>query len=83
MERANMKSMTPLYVGIDVAKAKLDVALDADGDVFELSNDPIGLTQLIDRLKSQAVALVALEASGGYEALAVATLVRRPVNYET
>jgi transposase len=74
MERANMKSMTPLYVGIDVAKAKLDVALDADGEVFELSNDPIGLTQLIDRLKSQAVALVALEASGGYEALAVATL---------
>lgn len=69
-----MKSIAPLYVGIDVAKAKLDVALDADGEVFEVSNDPIGLAQLIDRLKSQVVALVALEASGGYEALAVATL---------
>jgi transposase len=69
-----MKSIAPLYVGIDVAKAKLDVALDADGEVFEVGNDPIGLAQLIERLKSQVVALVALEASGGYEALAVATL---------
>lgn len=69
-----MESIAPLYVGIDVAKAKLDVALDADGEVFEVSNDPIGLTGLIDRLKSQVVALIALEASGGYEALAVATL---------
>ena len=69
-----MESIAPKYVGIDVAKAKLDVALDADGEVFEVSNDPIGLTRLIDRLKSQVVALVALEASGGYEALAVATL---------
>lgn len=69
-----MESVAPLYVGIDVAKAKLDVALDADGEVFEVTNDPIGLTRLIDRLKSQVVALVALEASGGYEALAVATL---------
>jgi len=69
-----MESVAALYVGIDVAKAKLDVALDADGEVFEVTNDPIGLTGLIDRLKRQSVALVALEASGGYETLAVATL---------
>ena len=69
-----MESVAALYVGIDVAKAKLDVALDADGEVFEVTNDPIGLTRLIDRLKRQSVALVALEASGGYEVLAVATL---------
>jgi len=69
-----MESIEALYVGIDVAKAKLDVALDADGDVFEITNDLSGLTQLIDRLKTQSVALVALEASGGYETLAVATL---------
>jgi transposase len=74
MERTDMESVAPLYVGIDVAKAKLDVALDADGEVFEVTNDPIGLTRLIDRINSQVVALVALEASGGYEALAVATL---------
>src|SRR5450759_4066753 len=75
MERADMESIAALYVGIDVAKAKLDVALDADGEVFEVTNDPIGLERLIDRLKRQPVALVLLEASGGYETLAVATLV--------
>jgi len=74
MESDDMESIEALYVGIDVAKAKLDVALDADGDVFEITNDLSGLTQLIDRLKTQSVALVALEASGGYETLAVATL---------
>lgn len=69
-----MEAETALYVGIDVAKAKLNVALEADGAAFAVANDPLGLGQLVDRLKAQAVALVTLEASGGYEALAVAML---------
>lgn len=62
------------FVGIDVAKGHLDVAVRPAGAAFRIANDAAGLAALVDRLRPLAPALVVLEATGGYEAPAVAAL---------
>jgi transposase len=62
------------FVGIDVSKATLDVAIRPTGAAFQVANDPDGVAGLVDRLRPLAPALVVLEATGGYEAPAVAAL---------
>jgi transposase len=56
-----------LYVGIDVAKDSFDVASDPAGLALSLPNDPRGRQKLLDILQTHAVALIVLEATGGYE----------------
>lgn len=63
-----------VFVGIDVSKATLDVAVRPAGTTFQVANDPDGVAALSDRLRPLAPALVVLEATGGYEAPAVAAL---------
>lgn len=60
----------PVFVGIDVGKTWLDVAVWGEEDVQRLSNDAIGVADLLERLSSWQPQLIALEASGGYEQLA-------------
>lgn len=55
------------FVGIDVSKARLDVAVLPSGDTFEVTNDPGGWHELIRRLRPLGAAAIGLEASGGYE----------------
>ncbi len=62
------------FVGIDVSKAALDVAVRPGGPAFRVANDAAGLAELVDRLRPLAPALVVLEATGGYEAAALAAL---------
>src|SRR5512135_706128 len=64
----------PIFVGIDVSRAALDVAVRPIGAAFRLSNDSAGLAALVDRLRPLSPALVVLEATGGYELPAVAAL---------
>lgn len=54
-----------LVVGIDVSKARLDVALS--GSVFPLDNDAAGWAGLLDRLRGKPIQAIGLEPSGGYE----------------
>jgi transposase len=63
-----------LYVGIDVAKDSFDIACDPAGLKLSLPNDPDGRQRLLDRLQNQPVALIVLEATGGYERSLVADL---------
>jgi len=58
-------------VGIDVAKARLDVAVAGHDGVVSFDNTAAGIAGLIDRLGGEPVALVVLEATGGYEVAAV------------
>jgi len=67
-------SAEELYVGIDVAKAKLDVAVGEAGTLEEVANEVTAIKELGNRLKALAPRLVVMEASGGYEALAAAVL---------
>ena len=62
------------FVGIDVSKAHLDVAVRPGGATFRVANDPAGVADLVGRLAPLAPASVVLEATGGYEAPALAAL---------
>ncbi len=55
-----------VFVGIDVSKAQLDIALRPEGR-FAASNDDAGFAQVIERLRAVPPALVVLEATGGLE----------------
>lgn len=61
-------------IGIDVSKARLDVALLPAGEYFSVANDESGVGELVEALKAREISLVVLEATGGYEALAAGTL---------
>lgn len=63
-----------VFVGIDVAKATLAVALRPSGEVFEVANSPAGHRALAQRLRKLTVERVLLEATGGYERAVMAAL---------
>ena len=63
-----------IFVGIDVAKAGMDVAIRPTDDIWAISNDEAGIRQLVSRLKTLEPAIVLMEASGGLELPIVAAL---------
>jgi transposase len=66
--------MDHLFVGLDVAKEHLDIHVRPTGETFSVPPDEAGLTVLVDRVRTLAPTLIALEATGGYEATVAATL---------
>ncbi len=60
-------SEPPVFVGIDVSKAQLDVALRPIDDCWHVSNDELGITGVVERLQAVPPTLVVLEATGGLE----------------
>jgi transposase len=62
------------FVGIDVAKAALDLASRPDGAVLRVHNNEAGIAQLVTQLQETAPALIVLEATGGREAPVAAAL---------
>ena len=64
----------PRYAGIDVAKAKVDVAVRPTGQKWSIAYDKRGVRELISQMKEMSPALVVLEASGGLELPLVAAL---------
>jgi transposase len=72
-------------VGLDVAKAHVDVAVHPSARTFRVVHTDTGLTELVRELTAIAPQLVVLEATGGYEtdvatALALAGLPLAIVN---
>ena len=63
-----------IYVGIDVAKAQVDVAVRPADDGWVVPNDDAGIRQLVSRIRSLQPAMVVLEASGGFELPLVAAM---------
>lgn len=63
-----------IYVGIDVAKARVDVAVRPTNDGWLVSNDDEGIRQLVSRLKTLELQMVVMESSGGLELPLVAAL---------
>ena len=64
------------YIGIDVAKATLDIAVLPSGESWTITNDDAGLHELVPRVLGLAPTLVVLEATGGFESPAVAALAK-------
>ena len=56
-----------VFVGIDVSKAQLDVALRPTEDCWHVSNDEVGIPGLVERLQAVQPTLIVLEATGGLE----------------
>ncbi len=76
-----MSTASPVFVGVDVAKAELVWAVrpsDASGTV---ANDEAGIAHLVQDLQRLAPTLVVLDATGGHERALVAALATagRPV----
>jgi transposase len=69
-------TQTPSFVGIDVAKDELVVKVRPSGESWTVPNNELGVLSLVERLSRLSPALIVLEATGGYEALAVASLAR-------
>ena len=65
---------SPVFVGLDVAKATLDIAVRPSGDQWSVANDEAGVGALLDRLRVLHPALVVCEATGGFERSAIAQL---------
>jgi transposase len=77
--------MENIYVGIDISKESLDVAINSTNDRWEFTNDDAGITALCQLMAKLKPTLVAFEATGGYEftlylALDAAGLPAAPAN---
>jgi transposase len=67
-------SDVPCFVGIDVAKAQLDIAVRPSGERWAVPNDADGVVTLVERLQALHPTLIVLEATGGLERIATAAL---------
>lgn len=63
-----------MYVGVDVSKARLDIAVEPSGEQWSVGNDPAGIGCLVGRLQAEVVGRIVVEATGGQERLLVAEL---------
>ncbi len=55
------------YVGIDVSKAHLDIAVRPTNVCWQENNDIQGISSLVEKLTRLRPTLIVLEATGGYE----------------
>lgn len=69
-----MTTVSEVYVGIDVGKSWLDVAVDGNDSVWRAANDVEGVAKILGTLKELGPRLIVVEATGGYEQLLVRTL---------
>jgi len=56
-----------MYVGVDVSKKQLDVAIRPLGKIFAVGNHRRGIAQLVRRLKKLEPVCIAIDATGGLE----------------
>lgn len=69
-----MADAAGIFVGIDVSKAWLDIAVHESELFWRSKNDDEGIGALVKRLQQLAPETVLLEATGGFEMLLVAQL---------
>ena len=64
----------PCFMGIDVAKAQLDMAVRPSGERWAVPNDADGVATLVAQVQALHPTLMVLEATGGLERAATAAL---------
>ena len=62
------------FVGIDVSKDKLDMAVLPSDQRWSVGNNEIGIASLVERLQQLTPSLIVIEATGGLETLVAASL---------
>src|SRR5512139_760239 len=69
-----MQKAVEIFVGIDVSKAWLDVAVHEQAEVWRMANEEAGIGKLVERLKAWRPKRIVVEPTGGFEILLVAEL---------
>ena len=69
-----MTDSAEIYVGIDVSKAQLDVAVHQPPSHWQADTTDVGIAELVKRLHALNPTLIVLEATGGFELRLVAEL---------
>jgi transposase len=64
----------PVFVGIDVSKAQLDIGIRPGDERWQVENSLEGIAELVKRLAEIKPTLIVMEATGGYEMAAAAEL---------
>lgn len=62
------------WIGIDVSKATLEVAVRPTADQWQVDRTPAGLKSLVERVSALKPERIVLEATGGYEVVVAAAL---------
>ncbi len=62
------------WIGIDVSKATLDVAVRPTAEQWQVDRTPAGLRSLVERASELKPERIVLEATGGYEVVVAAAL---------
>jgi transposase len=65
---------TKVFVGVDVSKDSLDVAIGPQKDIITFANEQKGVDALVKKLSRIDPQLTVFESTGGYELLAVSSL---------
>jgi transposase len=61
------KPVAALFVGIDVAKDKLDIGRSDCSEILTVGNDVQGIARLVDSLRNSCPRTIVVEATGGLE----------------
>ena len=69
-----MTTITESYVGIDISKDKLDVAVVGNKEVVQVSNTKRGIAKWVTEMLKLNPKLIVVEATGGYEEAVVLAL---------
>lgn len=68
------QTASPIFIGIDVSKAHLDIAVRPAGTLWRVDNTLEGIAQLVEQLRPLQPHLIVLEATGGYQTSAATSL---------
>lgn len=69
--------MDAIFVGVDVSKDSLDICCRPSGEHFAVARTGAGIDELADRLAAMSPAIIAVEATGGFETIVAAGLSAR------
>jgi transposase len=67
-------TQSQIFIGIDVAKDTLEIAIFGEAESRQIQNSAKAVTKLADQLVELEPELIVMEASGGYEMLALSVL---------
>jgi transposase len=69
-----MATSSGIYIGIDVSKDKLDLAMQGEEQVWQVDNTRDGIASLVEQIQKVYPELIVVEATGGYQRSVVEAL---------
>ncbi len=69
-----LENRSAVYVGVDVSKTQLDVAMGQDGEYWQAGNDAAGIGRTLQRLQALQPALIIVKSTGGLETALITEL---------